>query len=460
MSAATLRWPLLSLSAFFLLACGVTWLLPSWERDLGNDNFRNFLYPARDGQSLFSIGVRFYESELTLEHLDLNGNLLDQQTLVPPVMPGTGGELVRGQGDDFYLYADNLGNGSSHVLYMDPTSGAAPVALQTNLPADQTLRVAGRGYAAARINSAGKLVFTGFLDTATESGVIVTGLVNQQGLLEKLQTYSDLAHVNALHPLKNGHFLLVARINQDTTPATAFIELDDTLNLVQRHDRAMRVEYAAPSADGNQLIATDSIKAYLLSPTGEQLKSGNLTSYVANIYPAGTGFFTFSVVNDETCFYNLALQQQWCSKLDFIKADYSLVRKVQVTPENELLISLNTDYLAITGGKLRSEIDPAAIEAGFSIIGEQRYETLHVLYSTAGKRVAQAKAQPFKQSGRLYQCGFFDLCTEPEVVQPGVCHFGHEDTVTLPGRRVYTVIEHCDRKPDSDITRKLLHWKP
>lgn len=459
MPTTKLRWALPALFAFLLLACGVTWLLPSWEQDLGNNNFRNFLYPARDGQSLFSIGVRLNENELTLEHLDLNGNLLDQQTLVPPVMPGTGGELVRGLGDDFYLYADNLGNGSSRVLYVDPTSGAAPVALQTHLPADQTLRIAGRGYAAARINSAGKLVFTGLLDTATESNVIVTGLVNQQGQLEKLQTFSDLAHVNALHPLNNGHFLLVAELIQDTAVTTAFIELDDTLNLIQRHDRALAVEYVVPSADGNTLIAASNIKAALLSLTGEELQSGSLTGYVTGLYPASTGFFTFSTVGNNTCFYNQALQQQWCSNLDFIKADYDLVRKVQVTPDNELLISLDSDYLSITGGKLRSEIDPAAIEAGFSIIGEQRYETLHVLYNTTGKRVAQAKAQSFKQSGRLYQCGFFDLCTEPEVVQPGVCHFGHEDTVALPGRRVYTVIDHCDRKPDADITRKLLHWE-
>lgn len=463
MKIRVLRWPLAAALTFLLLACGITWLLPDWEQDLGTNNFRNFLYTGQDGQSLFNIGLRINENEITVEHLDLNGNLLDKQTLVPPIMPGTGGVLVRGLEDDFYLYADNLGAGSNQVLYVDPASANGPVALQTSLPANQTVRVAGSDISAARINSAGKLLFSGFLvtdpNTDAESSVIITGLMNQQGQLEKQLSFPDLTNIDALHPLNNGHFQLVARTNQ--SPATtAFIELDDNLNLVQRHDRPIRIHYIVPSTDGNTLLMAYNTKASRLSLTGEELQSGPLADYVTHIYPTSDGFFTFHISNYTTCFYNLNLQQQWCSKLDFIKDDFRLVRGVQVTAENELLVSIDSGYLAVTGGKLRSEIDPAAIEAGFSIIGEQRYDMRHILYSATGKRVAHAKAQTFKQRGRIYLCGVFDLCTEPEAVQPGVCRYGHQDTLTLPGRRVYTMIDHCDQFPDPAITRQLLHWQP
>ncbi|CBL46936.1 Hypothetical protein HDN1F_33530 [gamma proteobacterium HdN1] len=474
MKTRKLRWSVVGIFVSVLLACGVAWLMPDWERDLYSEGNRQqeFLLTAQDQQSLYHVRVLPPKKELLITQLDLDGEILEQKSYALQSDGYHSLKLVRGNGDEFYVYGEDSKTDGLFALYVDLAGSGGVSEWHSNNPDSRYMAVKGSFYD-------GKLVFASAMySPQTGYKVFATGVgvVNKNGQLEKFSTFPDFSFPNLVQVLNNGNIQLVVGIRDSNSKLTAFVELDNNLNLVQRHDQPMAVyvNAIAPAVEDDSLIAfihssDDKGKAVRLSLTGnilQEVPPGHITTWPTRILPISNGFFAYGG-SEGVCFFDRNLEQQWCSSLDFMKPYDGLpaLNELQITPDNELLVSVSRSYVAVDGPLLRTEADAnAKLELGLTLTGEERYDTLYSLYSASEKRVAQFKTRTFKQRGALYICERLVPCAKPETIQPGACDSGHQGSVVLPGRSIYSVVEHCDgdkyNNPNTNITSKLLHWTP
>lgn len=192
-----------------LLACGVTWLLPAWEKALGNDHLHhNLLYPGQDGQSLFSVTLPGSSSgtpRLSVSQLDQDGNPLQEYTFDISTSPASSPRLIQGHDDDFYLIRQRYHPlRASDVLYVNPASGNTPVPLHIPLAETQQLAIHNDEHERPFVDENGKLVFAGELisddGTDAETHVTLVGLASPQGQLEQQVLLPDISWVSLIQP--------------------------------------------------------------------------------------------------------------------------------------------------------------------------------------------------------------------------------------------------------------------
>ncbi len=466
------RWPAAGLLSVALLGCGINWLLPDWQRNVGDYTGHSYLFPTRDGQSLVNADIDYRGTHVTVRRLDLTGNTvatLDQDTGLDN---WTSRGMVRGSQDDFYIFSSN----PAELIYVDPASETVRVGTQTGLPANQTLRISDWYPNAPRISPSGQLVVGGYITTDPDSEqperTSMVGLINQQGQLEQNKRLPDLENIAALQPLSGDRFLLVAKVRQGEAASKvfAFIELDANLNQLQRTDRTFDyfnftalvhdrivAEVADASATGTRVLDT----------SGATLQSISLYRPTTNtLIAAREGFFSVDYTKRDTgrwntpviCYYDGAFTQKWCRELGYLNMDEMNISSAIVTPENELLLTIDTDHLKLLGTTLTTDAAIDSIKSGLTFQGEQKRELVHVLYNTAGQRVAGARAGGNVERGNVSLCWTFELCVEPAEYEPGYCG-GYGQSIALPGRNVYSTGSYCEKR-QGEWTEHLWHWQP
>ncbi|HVL00290.1 MAG TPA: hypothetical protein VM553_10785 [Dongiaceae bacterium] len=438
--------------------------MPRWIMDLGGWKFQSVAFAAEDNESLF----RAYSSggeTVEIEQFDLQGALIQTYSIPYPFSFFSMSDVVQAPGNAFYLPVEDF----DRVLYSDPDSQTSWVGVTTDLPAEQIPSIRH-----GLVNDEGDLVFIGMMqreagsDPLREWGV---GRIGRDGHLKSFNIVAGTLDVFTLYKNDKGGFDAIGLLpmQEDGLRPQVFLEFDVHGDLVRRTESRSNVQifgYAKHrwlgQADG--VMGVFDNKGERLHQVDFQQAGGFQTIDVeSGFYTLGTSggtefdgiFFGGAPV---VCFHNAQYVRQWCNTLQELSSYLFSNIQLHVDATGRLLLSfgLERSRLISAGVDIQSFLN--GVYGDLEIRGEERRELQHFVFDTKGKRVLQARAEPYFHQGAASIC-FLDLCVAKEKVHPGFG--GFSDSLLLPGGRIYSFASFWNGEPGGDsYQEQLLYWGP
>lgn len=457
----------------FLTGCGA-YLMPRWLVDLDNMKYQSTSFAAADSRSLYRVSRSYggtidsgiIDSEtIDVEQFDLQGARIQSYSIAYPYSYFDVRDLVRAPGNAFYLPVEDF----DEVLFSDPDTGTSWVGVKSDLPADRIPYIRD-----GQVNAEGELIFIGWTRTVVGDADPVwewgVGRIGSDGHLKSYNVLPDVGNIFTLYKNDHGGFDAVGSLprQDDGVVPRAFLEFDAQGNLVQRTDQLSSLAIFGYAR--HRWIGEQDGKMGMFDNTGKRLNQVDFQqSFGLQTIDVKNGFYTLGTFNGvavgdllfggapRICFHDESYVRQWCETLNELSSYLISGAQHSVDEDGRLLLSFELETRKLTSVGVDIQSFMKGVYGDLEVRGEQRHELRHVLFSSEGKRVLQAQAEPYFHRGAASLC-FLEICVAKEEIHPGFG--GFSDTVLLPGGRIYSFASYWNGRPASDRKGQLLYWGP
>lgn len=435
-----------------------------WQLDRSSDwNHDHHLVMSEDQQSLYWFAG--HDQELSVEHRDLNGQLLQQyQFDTTPANPYTLPLLTHD--NQFFL----VGQTARDTRFLDLDSGVRWQGFGAELvDEDDSLEIHN-----AYLNQNDELVFSASLiiwngdSISSITGVI--GRVSSNGTLEALHRLDDLRFIDLQMRPGTDTFVLTGwfRENSETanSPATVIIEYDRQLNELHRLPQTLylgtpQVTHDAVISPVWQDGAHQNHAVSLVTGAAERLpipyESGTRQITGPNsLYQIRSKWESTHPINKpfEVCRYDLNYQPQWCNDTQQNGRQFYDLLTLSVNERDDLAVTFDSGGDYVTGATGKLELVDLQIGGQFDLRGEERTSVTHEVFSAQGKHLFVAQEEPRIGRGILSNC-WISLCILGPEWDAGVSLSMQQ--ILLEDRRLL-VLNNVDESTGSDRAIRISFW--
>lgn len=437
-----------------------------WQVDRNSSwSHGHHLVMSEDQQSLFSFTN--HEQELSVEHFDLNGQLLRQyQFAIQPANPFPQPLPLLTHDNQFFL----AGPTARDTLFLDLDSGVQWQGFGAELlDEDDRLEIH-----SAYLNQNDELVFSASLviwngdDFGSATGVI--GRVSRNGTLESLHRLDAMRFLDLQARPGKDTFVLTGWLwdNSETenNPATVIIEYDSQLNELHRFPQSLYL--------GTPLVTHDVVispvwqdgvyKNHAVSlATGEAewlpvpYESGMRQITGPNsLYQIRSKWESTRPINKplEVCRYDLNYHLQWCRDTQEGRRELYDHLTLSVNARDDLAITFDSGGDYVTGATGKLELVNLQIGGQFDLRGEERTSVTHEVFSAQGEHLFVAQEEPLIGRGILSNC-WISLCILGPEWDAGVSLSMQQ--ILLEDRRLL-VLNNVDESTGSDRAVRISFW--
>ena len=446
------RWAGIALAAG-LVGCGA--LIPLWSEI--SDPYVTFAraYAGHDGNSLYVVKTGLPMQASSVEHYDLDGNLISSIPLQDADGTLLGTTIHPTDNDNFYLLSSSLSVDA--LAYFSPEDGE----IWKGFPANVLAANEQGQFWGTYLNSADELVFglkiRQYHDDNSVSEQFAIGSITPDGNLDQFHRLDDIDRLVLRNGSRDGYFFAMVTPSQTPTVATGqtsrLITFDN--NLEQLSDVGFDGSFSSVSALKNRLIAVygenNHYDQYAVSPDGTPTPA-NLFSRYGLIVAGHNSFYEIanaigSTASQTICNYSYTLQQNWCRDSNIVDAGAS-VDHAEVNTADDLQISLSSYQEGVLG--LNGSITP--VPGGFGgslgLAGKETWKSGHQIFGADGSIKLAAREAVYFDTGPIVDCGEGYGCIHPQHYHDGVCNLN--DVVLVPGNRIFSVNRIC-RSKSSDM---------
>lgn len=462
----TRRISILTLLAFLFVAGCVASATLLWKIDSDSAlSQQHHLVMAEDAQSLYAFASSPNTPLLVVEHYDLAGQLLQEYRFDIAWRSDPNRPPLRIGEHSFYLPAAtatgslllDLDHGVRWQGFNGDAQGADMDALEIH---------------EIHLNRQDDLVFSGML---TEPGpaqnsvrVAVIGRVDQNGQLRTFRRYDTASTPLLLAGHDSNSFIAVIHypFSEDNDLRSLITQLDNELNPLQEFPLAEYLDYA--NAVNNGVIGSigwgEDKRSVALSLTDGTLQTttiptGSWTRQVVtdhSIYTISGDDDSRRLYNPLTvCRFNMEYQRQWCRTTQFKTSSYTALA-VAVNQQDDLALSLDS------GGEfavnLHGVIEPVpnGVAGKLGLVGEERNDIVHEVFSSSGERLYLAEEDPFVARGEYRVCYSILVCLHPNQWEAGV--FATGQILLLEDRRLLA-LNQMRFDGDISVARRISLWQ-
>lgn len=467
-----------SLASAAVVIAGCAALTSSWEHYVEEATPSTaYLFSHTDGKSFYKLTYRNYTSQATLQRIDLDGNLLEENYI--PLFANLTSHLSiysSKDSNEILFFEKDF----EDIFLYDPESKT--VLSRPNLDFledNQELELHSRS-----VRPDGSLLFSGYLitDSDLSNKQAVIGIMERDGEMSYFSVLPTTQQLTLYQIPGSSNYLLHGRYTNehaDQTGMKAFLktvsatmeeltsaELEDRIHIRQLlNDRFLG--YRQPSGgifddgifdlSGNKIeeIPEPSYERYnshsSLMGDDHYYRVGTITKEIFN---SGDGYLIISEERLNVCQYNFNFEKNWCQT----SAPAFAFNRIQakMVNGNELAVSFsafNKDIVNVDFSLMGNDL---TFLADLDLRGKSQNQAHHWLLTEDGKYRIKIAESPFYYTGPASYDSLWNLDIQQEDVHPGV--YSPLASLFLPEDKVITYSSYYSGG-FSISTTKLTLWE-